>query len=205
LLSAGLAGLTRLATCLLTGLLSRLLPTLPGLAGSLLPGLTLLSGLLSGLVDLLPSLFLIAFTFGLLAGVSLGTTLPPFLSRLGLGIRLATLVWISLSGHWFLLAGFLSFLTRIARLGLTVLLPGRLGLFVLQGLLQVAQFALGELQGLGLVAKYALGGFLDTLLEVVQLTLGTVAESLARLAEITLAKSIDQLLLLGFILHHFLK
>ena len=75
----------------------------------------------------------------------------------------------------------------------------------MQGFLQFAQLALGELQGLGLVAEHALGGFLDPLLEVVQLALGTVAKSLARLAEITLAKPIDQLLLLGLILHHFLK
>ena len=72
--------------------------------------------------------------------------------------------------------------------------PGCLGLFVLQGLFESTQFAFGELEGLGFVAEHAFSGFFDALLEIVQFALGTIAECLACLAEITLAELIDHFL-----------
>ena len=77
--------------------------------------------------------------------------------------------------------------------------------FVFQGLSQFAQGAFGELEGFGLVAKYAFGGFLDAVLEVVELALRLVAERLGGFLEITFTEAIDELLLFGFAFDEFLQ
>ena len=98
----------------------------------------------------------------------------------------------------------------MAWLGLLVFLgflflASRLGFFLFQCLAELVQLRLGKFQGLGFIAQYALGGFLHAFLQVFHLAPGLIAEGLGGLPEITLAKLVNQLLLVRILFHDLIQ
>ena len=80
-----------------------------------------------------------------------------------------------------------------------------LSLFLFQCLAESVQLRFGKLQCLCFIAQYTLGSFFYTLLQVFHFAPGLIAEGLGRLAEITLAKLVDQLLLIGVLFHDLIQ